>query len=317
MSLVKKYKRYISWAFLIIIFVFWSYYILEFLPEIKANMGSVDITLFFVSLAVMSVTYFLLAFNWIKLVRATGFSAPFLHGTKGWMLSNVAKYVPGTVWTVLGRGFYAKREKIPLSNTYVSWTLEMYFQLITIIIIVLSYTFLSTLSLEWFILLVLSVIALILPVVQKSFLSRIVLSISRLRLMNRYEKKFKLLSETIGNIDRRGLIAPMISYFVIWLIYGLWFMMLSSSVTGVFDINSILLFTFMWGISWTIGYIIIFVPSGIGIREGVLLSLLLYNGFAVGNAITLSLLTRFHAVILDGLLALLFLRVKSNSKVIK
>jgi hypothetical protein len=90
-----------------------------------------------------------------------------------------------------------------------------------------------------------------------------------------------------------------------WIGFGLQFFFLLKSVgisSNAFYCISI------YPVSWVIGFIIVFLPSGIGIREGVMV-ILLSNFLTSPQAITISILSRIQMTLSE----LLFLSTLINS----
>jgi len=60
------------------------------------------------------------------------------------------------------------------------------------------------------------------------------------------------------------------------------------------DIPPLLALAFPAGITY--GFVVIFMPAGIGVREGIVASFLIAGGISSANAITISVISRFWFV---------------------
>ena len=92
----------------------------------------------------------------------------------------------------------------------------------------------------------------------------------------------------------------------IWLLVGIPFRLLALAVVPGLDGLSWLGAAGIFALAWCAGFVVIFVPAGIGVREGAL-SLLVANMMPVGAALTLALLARMMWVLAEGLWILIAL----------
>lgn len=86
---------------------------------------------------------------------------------------------------------------------------------------------------------------------------------------------------------------------VLWLLVGISFRQLAIAVYPDLENLSWIGAASIFALAWCAGFVVIFVPAGIGIREGVL-SLLMANLMPVGAALTLALLARMMWVLAEG-----------------
>src|SRR4030065_238356 len=91
--------------------------------------------------------------------------------------------------------------------------------------------------------------------------------------------------------------------FSYWVLKALGFFFLANSFYN-FDYAWLKRFLGMYLFSWVLGFVAVFAPGGLGIREGSM-TLFLKSYFPTGFAISLSLIGRVWITILELLLALL------------
>jgi len=177
------------------------------------------------------------------------------------VLSNLGKYVPGKVWTFLGMVFLLRREGYTLPEALASTVLHQAFTLITgavFVAVVLGPRIISGVAVIPLILgCVLSVVVLYPPLFSR-------LLNWGLRLLKREPLTIKL--------SFAKSVALFAAYFVAWIVYGTSFWCLLRGIgihPGTFA-DTVAAF----GAAYLIGFLAMFAPGGLGVREGALTVLL-------------------------------------------
>jgi len=309
-------EKLISTTFILIIVLAWIYYAFANFSDIAEQLSSLEHSYFLLAQLILLLLYFILVFNWQQGLSLLGVKTGFSSVARIWLLSNLAKYIPGAIWTPIGRGFYAWKQKIPISKVYLSWGLEIYLILLsatTVVLLSLLAFPLPAFREEFFIPFILFFLCLISPLLLgKKALNFFFGIIFFFGFMKKYEEKAKSFRESIVKINLVQVFPIFLSYFLMWMIYGLWLMVLIVSITG--SKPDLFFSAFAWSLSWTLGYIVIFVPGGIGIREGALTLLLNSQGVPLASAALIALMTRFQHVVYDMLLVVPFSFVKKPEK---
>jgi uncharacterized membrane protein YbhN (UPF0104 family) len=84
--------------------------------QVSARIMEYDIWRF--GLAVLMFAVFLFAFRnliWLKMIKGFGYRIPLAAGTRVWSTGELARYLPGTIWQVLGRVYLIKPYGVPAS----------------------------------------------------------------------------------------------------------------------------------------------------------------------------------------------------------
>ena len=97
--------------------------------------------------------------------------------------------------------------------------------------------------------------------------------------------------------------AAIVWTFASWLAFGvhLWILLEASGAGGV---GAVPLAIGGFAAAWVVGFLVFFVPAGIGVREGVMVGVLVATGLEAGTALAIALVSRFLIVAAEVALAL-------------
>ena len=76
--------------------------------------------------------------SWRGVLHGLGWRMPLKGGARVWAMSELARYVPGLVWQVVGRAFLAKPYGLPMTTSSVSQVLELTIYLLANVIVAAS-----------------------------------------------------------------------------------------------------------------------------------------------------------------------------------
>ncbi len=269
---MKKYFNilvYISLVFLCIALYKADY--LE-IPHVKS------IPLLSLSIVLVLLGFFIEAVIWMRTLNLYNYKISLPDGIVSEGLSIFGKYIPGKIWTLLGRSAYlAKKYEYEESELLcVSVISQFIFLWVSLLVGSIAFFFVEVSYL----------------VVGAAILSFILLTVIILN------KKFNLfVSKIIGKIVKKDFNVPLLQfktllilvpyYCVLWLLWGGGFWCLSQSLT---DFPIPIYASFIFPFAATVGIIIVVLPGGIGARESVLGTLLL--SMSVPEAVTISVASR-------------------------
>lgn len=208
--------------------------------------------------------------------------------------SQLGKYLPGRVWTTASRIYLAEQEKLSKSKILLGSLVEQEYVFVTAL--VLSIIFLgfrgSLLQVDFtvFNILLLLLALLFLNPISLTFLLKLGMKLSRLDYPD-WRFSFRLYFILLAG------------YSFCWILQGLGFFFLAKSFYDL-DYTWLKKFLGIYLSSWVLGFVAVFAPGGLGVREGSM-SLFLKSYFSAGFAISLSLVGRVWISILEFLLALL------------
>lgn len=249
---------------------------------LSGMLATLDWPLFLAALAALGLYFALLWDAWHRTVRSMG-ERPARRATfEVWFVSQLGKYVPGRVLTIIGRILLSQRRgmrgAIALAATYV--------ELVLLVITNLAAT--AAMELLFARRLVHGALFLWLPV-----LAALTVPALHPRLMTwALNRALRLLRRDPVAIDLAfgRILALAAMYAAAWAVYGLSGMLLVKGMTGLsWSAAAAAMPAFVF--SWLLGLISFVVPGGLGVREGALV-VLLAPAVPVAAGLSLSLVSR-------------------------
>jgi len=226
------------------------------------------ISIFSVATIIIVIAYGLQILAWMQLMESFGYSIKMMPAIKGYITSFIPRYIPGTIWGYWSRNEWLLKEfQIPYAVSSRGSVLEIITGVITAsiasIYIVAQYININVGYILF---------AGILLIIVGYFFSW----------------KFGLVNVRDLHVFR--FMAAVILYLVFWIVYGVTLLWFLTQLTGT-DANFLYL-TSMYSLAWLIGFLFVVTPSGLGVREFVLATLLTKQVLLSGNeasAIALSM----------------------------
>ena len=246
--------------------------------------------------------------GWRNIMIKFGHSISFKNAF--WIISSsqIAKYVPGGIWFALGRVYLGKSRNLKEENVALSVVVETGLTfLVGILLFLLSVSFVSQKIFANF-LYIIPIFFLFLLVLYPPILNRVInfalkiLKKPNIKITVSYSQILKL------SIYFFGLwIAQIIGfYFVINAIYPM-------PISKIFTLSA------TYTLSWMTGFVVIFAPGGLGVREG-MMTLLLSPILPAPLAIAISFIARIWITLFEiviffvGLLVKRLSNLKDNSQ---
>lgn len=256
-----------------------------------------------ISLVPLVISVWLGALGWGKVLRTLEPDVGWSAITSVWMFSLWGKYLPaGTVWYVAGRMVLCDRYKIKKRHASVSILLEFVLVMVSCsVVFLISLPFWQSDGPVGRGLTVLGVMLLGLLILYPPVLERTTNLLARM--MRRESIHLQLRYR-----DTLSLLMP---YLAFWLSLGTAFYLLCSSIYPTpASFLQLVVLSGTFAASWLIGFLAIFAPNGLGIREGTL-TLLLSLYMPVPVAIVVSLLSRVWSTIGELLAFALYFGARS------
>ena len=255
-----------------------------------------------VSIIMLIISYVLAIFAWILLLKFLGESIKFKEALYIISISQISRFVPGKIWPIIGKTYLHNKIGIRQEKTLLGIALEHIISLISALSIALLgiYSGIKArnfLRLDILLLIFLFCIILIHPsIIQYS-----------VKLISKFTKKqimtFKL--------RYTQLLSLLLLHILIVFIQCIgFFFLLRSAYSISTDITSILGISGIYMLSYTVGVLSFIAPGGLGIKEGVLATLLTMY-MPASFAIMIALVSRLWTLIpeiLFLLVSLIFLR---------
>jgi uncharacterized membrane protein YbhN (UPF0104 family) len=220
------------------------------------------------------------ALSWRALLTGLGSPLPPAVAARVFMLAQLGKYLPGSLWPVLAQAELGRDHGVPRARSAVAAMGVLVVSLVVGAVVAvgcLSLSATGAIRTYWYIGLV--------PVLGLAVLSPPVLS----RLL---ALAFKLIrrpgAET--RIAGSALLVSAAWMLVQWVCFGVQVWLLARGLGGGHD-RLLLLATGAFAVAWVVGFLIVFVPAGAGAREAALV-LVLGPSIGNGNALALALVSR-------------------------
>lgn len=221
--------------------------------------------------AAVAVTAFGLV--WTVVLRRLGVDAR--PGWVGiWFKSQLGKYLPGSVWQYAGRVTLARSRGVPVKTGLASITVEVVASLIAAAVVAALALPLPFAFAIWGALALLCGIA----YARRGVIAR---------------TGERLAAPVLARVDRPTVAAGVRAvpeaaglYVIAWGLYGTSFWLTAHSLFAV-PASELLHYIGVFAVAWAIGFVVVFAPGGIGVREAVLVALLsgrLGEAHAIGLA---------------------------------
>jgi membrane protease YdiL (CAAX protease family) len=244
---------------------------------------------------------FLQMLNWTLILRGLDISIPLKETLKNFPKTFLPRYIPGSIWGYLSRGEWL------LADFNVSHKMNIYSSLIEVIIPLSASLFLLT---GFF--------------VDESFLLFFLLAVLiliGLWLLFEFSRRkvFPRLGFSDGNYFfslRRWLLGNLI-FSVNWILMGLMTVLLISvfsdslSQSSLNSLQNVWNATLAYCAAWLGGFLVLFVPAGMGVRE-VLFRLILvqFMGISSETALLVAVASRFVSLLSEGFWLIIGMLIK-------
>lgn len=219
----------------------------------------------------------------------------------------MGKYLPGKVWGVFARGGDASvLEQVPASDSYAAAYLEQLISVHAGFMFGLALLTLAYPAEVWIgIVFLFSLPSL---VIVPKFHHRLLKWSSGL-LLKKYSSMLKIVESTVISVVDYGRL--FLAYLCEWVVTGLMLVAVQLAITGVWPAGELfVLLLGSYAIAMVVGFIAIFAPGGIGVREGVMVALLTPNlGFESATVLALAMrVVTVSADLVAGVIAAMMMK---------
>ena len=244
--------------------------------------------------------------TWRLILRNLGGILTLRRATQIWFLSNIIRYIPGNVWQFVGMTEMALQDGVPRAATLSSILIHQAISTAAGIVVAALYFAVADNS-AW-------------AATLRPFLFAVPLGLLLLqpRLLE------KILNWVLARLHQPLLHVTLtwrrtwyflLRYFVVWFLMGLSFAALVRALTPL-EPGMLPHLVASWAAAYVIGYLSMLTPSGLGVREGVLL--LLLSGILPGSvAAVIAIIARLWMTVCELLgtaLILLTWRLRSSAR---
>lgn len=231
--------------------------------SILINLGwSFQYGMLIISLAGVVVLLLLCVLGWNLILKVLGAVISYKAALSIWALSFPARYIPGGIWAYTSRASLSSSYGVELSTAITSMYVE------TLLIILSSIT-VGIISLIW-----ISHLPVTIEIVLFSWLASLILVHPKIliRLLEIRARK-ECLTKNLILLNKKSILKLFFYYIFYWGLCSIFFLFFVLSIYPVSH-NDWLPVALSFPLCYFMGFIIFFVPSGIGIRESALYMML-------------------------------------------
>ncbi len=284
---MKKFlKTALQTVFVIAVFVFLSRSLIYNWNRIEVDFEKVNYFYLSLSLICFTLAWIVAALAWGHITKHLKKPLNSKDSVKIWVWSQSARYLPGSVWQVIGRINMSQKKGIKKGLTLASIAIETSNLIISsLIVFTLSLPFWPKLSgltaYTPFLIAGFSIFGFLHPKVfnwATSFFIR------------RLDKE-----EALKNYSFADILTMLAPYLLVWVIFGVAFFLLGISF-NVSKLSFLPVAIGTFALSWVIGFLFVIAPGGLGARE---LALVYFLGFFMSNplAVLLAIFSRVLMII--------------------
>ncbi|MDP2984544.1 MAG: lysylphosphatidylglycerol synthase domain-containing protein [Candidatus Latescibacter sp.] len=257
--------------------------------EVRSYSWDFNPTFLVLSVMVFLGGYIFLAWIWGRVLYSAGHPVSFGAAWDIYFIGNLGRYIPGKVWTVAFTAYVAEKYGVPaVAAGTLSVFAQAYSVISSLVIFALFFicngSLLKGIPLEWtapiFILVLLIFLA---PGNLGRALNFLLARLGRERSSIR--------------LDTIGALKIMLWYFLSWLVFGAAFWLFMIAITGDRSLQPFFL-TGVFVVSNVTGFLAVFTPGGLGVREGIM-GLLLAGYIPAGVGILAAFLLRLLTTMVE------------------
>ncbi len=232
--------------------------------QISDRLGDMNVWLVLLSLGCFFGYFILRSLGWFLIMKILGAELRLKKAGYIWFISEFSRYVPGNVWSFLGRVYLSNKEGVLKSITSVSLVLEMLYLLGTSLLIGLVFFLVSPIdNLEFSYWWLVVFIPMILLIINPNVLNKLLKIV-----LKKLKKEVVKLNISFGQSWILFLV-----FLLAWALYGLGSYLTAKAFVDLSGVPVIwLMSTFV--LVWAIGYLSFITPMGLGVREGAVVAIL-------------------------------------------
>jgi hypothetical protein len=276
--------------------------------ELKPRLEEMDYTHVAAAAAILASYYLIFVIGWVLILRALEMRIGYPDALGAEMLSMLAKYIPGGVWTPAARVVATKRIGMPAGPVLASVGYEAGLSAISgVIVFALSLPFTPDVDLPVPLWTIIGFAALLVVLLHPRIYGPAA------------DKLLKRLGdEPIPRLPLRSTLGVLVFYGVTWLLGGLALrqMALAFGADVPLSLSTVAYLGGASAIGAIVSVLVVFAPSGLGVREGTVYALLLAymdsSTALVVVALNRLLLTGVEALLLGGVV--LYRRTRARSQ---
>lgn len=257
---------------------------------IQTTLSQIRLGWFLAGMGVTALSITLLGWNWISILASRGIQVCCPSALAFYLLTNLARYLPGGIWHFAGRTAWLVEQGCKLRSAIESLILEQ-----TMVLASAGAIGFSLLGLA-------GRTALVGGLGIGAEITLVLLA----GIATGWRLPYKGLSYRLrGEIRRWALLA--LSYNLFWIINGFSTICLSAAIVGWERMSPLVCIDLIGqtALSWAAGYVVLFIPGGWGVREATFIYLLSSN-FSGDMVIILPALSRLAQILTESVYGAIF-----------
>jgi hypothetical protein len=299
-----KYKSILKTLFIVAALAIMGYYFQKNWAAIRQHEWNFNIKLLILSAVLLwaAISAYIFVIYFI-VKRLVGAKIKYIQMYRIINITNIGRYLPGKLWNVLGFFMYVGEYGIGKKQATLSILASEVAGKGGALFLGLFY-FLFSSKFQDFLPAMIILLAACLIVMHPRILDKLI------------NFGLKLIKKPPVKIEfaYRDMLLFFLMYIGVWLCYSLAFYVLVKSITPI-DIN-FWRFSPILPMCWVVGYVMLFAPGGIGVREG-MLTLTLSEYMSPEVALVIALAQRIWTLLVEGLNFGQAMMIKSDAKKIK
>ena len=221
-----------------------------------------------------------------EIMADLGARLPFVPSARVYFVSQLGKYLPGSVWAMLALVTLSRDYQVPRKTSFATGVLSMAFSIaiaFCVAAVLLPFGALETVEHYWY-------VGLLLPVLLVALHPRVVSGVlnTALRLVHRQPLETRMSYR--GTFRAAGWMA------VSWLLFGLHAFALVTGIGGGVDARTLAVSIGAFALSYGIGPLFLIAPAGAGVRETALVLTLGAVAGGTAAAVAMALVSRIVLV---------------------
>jgi hypothetical protein len=251
-SWVARLKAVLQAALIIIVVVFVIRYFAQQWPAIPFDLLRANWPQILLALLSMALGYSLLPLGSWRIITAMGHALTRLNVGRIFFVSNMGKYLPGGIWAFPGRALFYQRAEVPTADAISAVFWE-------IVLLIMSAALVG-----------LAVTPLLLQFAPPPLVGAGIALYAGVLALVLFMPPPLLERFNITAISTGAKLHTMGVYLVSWVIMGLSFVLITGVFTGPLTVSEVIQLGGLYMFSWVAGFVVVIAPSGIGVRDGLL-----------------------------------------------
>jgi hypothetical protein len=287
--MVLNLKTVVKILFLSIALSFMGYYLHKNWSTLQQYEWKFDILLFLLSLVILwigiSISIYLLK---IILKKIAGFNIEYFQIFKIFNISSMGRYIPGKLWSIVGFFYLTDQYGISKKQTTLAIIVNEVSNKGSALLLGLCYFIFSS-ALQKYLPIMAILLAFTLVIIHPRILNNIINF--GLRLLKKQPIEINFSYSTIFTF--------FLLYIIVWVICSFAFYIMVNSITKIGSINYLKFFT-IFPFCWVAGYLVIFSPGGLGVREGIMI-IMLSEFLSPEVALVIAVFQRIWNMMIEGI----------------